>query len=146
MHLAWHWKRQIIWRDRSIFIPQDCRFCLALTSLFTENVGKIHAKQVVYIMNVSTTVIHHSILQCANLYNAFPHGCIRNRGPINWPSRSPDWTPLDFSVGLSKGIWKTYQIEFVRPAILSRRLWLRLLPQGIITTVWSLHGARRSTV
>lgn len=37
------------------------------------------------------------------LFDVFPNRWIESRGGIEWPRRSPDLTPLDFSCG---GIWK----------------------------------------
>lgn len=41
----------------------------------------------------------HRDRRCVRFLNNFiPNSWIGNNGPINWPPRSPDLTPLDFSI------------------------------------------------
>ena len=56
----------------------------------------------------------HRDRRCTRFLNNFvPNRWIGNNGPINWPPRSPDLTPLDFSIwgSIKNQVYKTIPLD-----------------------------------
>lgn len=60
-------------------------------------VGEIEReKGIIDIFQRDRALCHYSLMVQETLNNRLPDCWLGKNGPVSWPPRSPDWTPLDF--------------------------------------------------
>jgi hypothetical protein len=72
----------------------------ALAALFSNLLDPNLPVERIWYQQDGAPPLHYVVIVCRYLDEVFPNRWIGRRGHIEWPARAPDFTPLDFFLGI----------------------------------------------